>query len=102
MQRLAQSRQTSALQATLRKTEATERQRQERAQATLSAAQQALADLCAQAQVAQAHDLPGAELRADQRRSAEQHWQDLSARLRKRNGWKRKHVCVRAKTKLPA
>lgn len=83
VQRLAQSRQTSALQATLRKTEATERQRQERAQATLSAAQQALADLCAQAQVAQAHDLPGAELRADQRRSAEQHWQDLSARLRK-------------------
>ena len=78
-QRLQQSRAASALQTALHKTEAAERQRQERAQASLTAAQQTLAALCAQAQVAQASDLPAAESQADQRRSAEQQLQKLTA-----------------------
>ena len=78
-QRLQQTRAASALQATLRKTEASERQRQDTAQASLRAAQLALAALCAQARVAQASDLPDAEAQADQRRSAEQQWQTLTA-----------------------
>lgn len=83
VQRLAQSRQASALQATLRKTEATERHRQQQQQAALAAAQQALAQLCAQAQVAQSGDLPAAEAQAEQRRTAQQRWQDLGAQLAK-------------------
>ena len=78
-QRLQQSREASALQTALHQTEAAERQRQERAQTALIAAEQTLAALCAQAQVAQASDLPAAESQADQRRSAQQQWQKLTA-----------------------
>lgn len=83
VQRLAQSREASALQATLRKSEATERQRQERAQAAWATAQSTLAELCAQAQVAQVHELPDAELRSDQRRTAEQRCQAFATQLAK-------------------
>ena len=81
--RLTQSREASALQATLRKTETAEIQRQDRAQLAFTTAQQTLAELCAQAHIAQADDLPEAEARADQRRSAEQQWKDLTAQLAK-------------------
>ena len=78
-QRLQQSREDSALQTALHKTEAAERQRQARAQASLTTAQQMLSVLCVQAQVAQASDLPAAEAQADQRRDAEQQLKKLTA-----------------------
>lgn len=83
VRRLAQSREASASQATLRKTEATERQRQARAQAALASAQQTLDELCAQAQVAQVEALPDAESRSELRRTAQKRWQDLSVQLAK-------------------
>ena len=81
--RLAQSREASALHAALRKTEAAEHQRQQRAQALLASAQQTLAALCAQAQVGQAEALPEAEDQSQQRRAAEQRWQASTLQLAK-------------------
>lgn len=83
VRRLAQSREASALHTALRKTEAAEHQRQQRAQALLAGAQQTLAALCAQAQVDQADALPEAEAQSQQRRTAEQRWQALTLQLAK-------------------
>ena len=83
VRRLAQSREASALQATLHKTEKAERQRQERAQAAWAAAQQTLAELCTQAQVEHWDDLPEVESRSEQRRAAQKRWQDLTQQLAK-------------------
>ena len=81
VQRLAQSREASALQEALLRRQSDERSRHDRAQTELATAQQTLAELVSHAQVAQMDALPEAELRSDQRREVAVRLHNLTTQL---------------------
>lgn len=81
VQRLAQSREASALQEALLRRQSDERSRHDRAQTELATAQQTLAELVSHAQVAQMDALPEAELRSDQRREVAGRLHNLTTQL---------------------
>lgn len=79
--RLARTREALQIQEERERREAEEIKRQQRAQAELESAAQALAQLLAQAGVSQVDELPPAEARAEQRREVAARLRELQAQL---------------------